>query len=316
MRTAAIGPAEVRTGSRVSVGLVCTGVRPEEKMLVDAFSARGVELHVVDDRLLRGDLAAWPDGMPEVDAALLRSKSHWRNAALARWLEGLGVTVVNARSVIETCGDKISTTLALLRAGVPTLTASVSFTPEGGRLAGEAVGFPLVVKPVIGSWGRLIGKVNDADGLEAVLDHKASMGGAPHAVTYLQRFVEKKGKDIRSFVVDGRCIAAIERTSGHWKTNTALGASASARIVDAELAGVSEGAAAAVGGGAVAVDIFETDEGYLVNEVNGTMEFRNSVHTTGVDIPGLVADHVIDRASARRTPDRAHAPADAEGWVA
>lgn len=286
-------PIGGRPGSRPSVGLVCSGIRPEEKMLVEAFQTRGVELHVVDDRLVRGDLAAWPEGLPRVDAVLLRSKSHWRNVALARWLEALGARPVNGSRVIETCGDKIVTTLALLGAGVPTLTASVAFTPEGGALAGGAVGYPLVVKPVIGSWGRLIGKVNDADALETVLDHKESMGGAPHAVTYLQRFVEKKGRDIRSFVVGDACIAAIHRTSSHWKTNTALGAVASARPVDEELARVSVAAARAVGGGVVAVDLFETDGGLLVNEVNGTMEFRNSVHTTGVDIPGAVADWVL-----------------------
>lgn len=300
---------EARTGSRLSVVLVCSGIRPEEKMLVEAFASRGVELRVTDDRLIRGDLSAWPEGLDRADAYLLRSKSHWRNAVLARWLEALGATVVNPSRVIETCGDKVATTLALTHAGVPTLSASVAFTGEGGALAGQRVGFPLVVKPVIGSWGRLIGRVNDEDALETVLDHKEALGGAPHAVIYLQRFVDKRGKDIRSFVVDGRCVAAIERSSAHWKTNTALGATASARIVDAELASVSEAAASAVGGGVVAIDVFETDRGLLVNEVNGTMEFRNSVHTTGVDIPGLVADHVVTR--ARSSPAKG-----AEGRVA
>lgn len=290
-------PTEIRTGSRISVGLVCTGIRPEEKMLVEAFQSRGVALEVVDDRLIRGDLGAWPQGLPPVDVVLLRSKSHWRNLTLARWLESLGATPVNSSRVIETCGDKIITTLALLAAGVPTLSASVAFTPEGGQLAGEAVGFPLVVKPVIGSWGRLIGRVNDADALETVLDHKETMGGAPHAVAYLQGFLNKKGgRDIRSFVVDGRCVAAIHRTSDHWKTNTALGAVAAACTVDENLAAISVAAAQAVGGGVVAVDLFETEAGYLVNEVNGTMEFRNSVHTTGVDLPGLLADFVLGRA--------------------
>jgi [lysine-biosynthesis-protein LysW]--L-2-aminoadipate ligase len=275
--------------------MVCSGVRPEEKMLLEAFASRGAELVVVDDRLIRGDLAAWPEGMPRTDVILLRSKSHWRNVVLSRWLESLGASSINSSNVIETCGDKVSTTMALLRAGVPTLSASVAFTPEGGRLAGEAVGFPLVVKPVIGSWGRLIGKVNDVDALETVLDHKEAIGGAPHSVTYLQAFVDKKGRDIRSFVIDGTCIAAIHRTSTHWKTNTALGAEASARVVDAELAKVSVAAARAVGGGVVAVDLFETPDGYLVNEVNGTMEFRNSVHTTGVDIPGLVAEYALSQ---------------------
>jgi [lysine-biosynthesis-protein LysW]--L-2-aminoadipate ligase len=267
-------------------------------MLVEAFRARGVEVQVVDDRVVHGDLGSWPEGLPRADAVLLRSKSHWRNAVLARWLEAQGATTVNRSGVLETCGDKIATTLALLGARVPTLSASVAFSAEGGREVADALGYPMVVKPVIGSWGRLIGKLNDVDALETVLDHKEALGGAPHSVTYLQRYVELKGRDIRSFVVGGRCVAAIHRSSKHWKTNTHLGATATALAVDEALAAVSVAAATAVGGGAVAIDLFETDGGYLVNEVNGSMEFRNSVHTTGVDIPGLMADHVLDVAGA------------------
>jgi [lysine-biosynthesis-protein LysW]---L-2-aminoadipate ligase len=281
--------------------MVCTGIRPEEKMLAAAFADRGVHLDIVDDRLIHGDLAAWPEALPHVDAVLLRSKSHWRNVVLARWLESLGARPVNASRVLETCGDKVSTTLALSSGGVPTVSASVAFTLEGGALAADAIGYPVVVKPVIGSWGRLIGKVNDPDALELALEHKEAIGGAPHAVTYLQPFVRTGGRDVRSFVVGGRCIAAITRTSEVWRTNTALGATAAGLAVDEELARVSEAAAAAVGGGVVAVDLFENDDSYRVNEVNGTMEFRNSVATTGVDIPGAIADYVLEHAS----PDRA-----------
>ena len=280
--------------------LVCTGVRPEEKMLVEAFAARSVELFTADDRRIHGPLDAWPEGLPSADAVILRAKSHWRNAVLARWIESRGALAVNNSGVIETCGDKVATTLRLIEHGVSTLRSSVSFSAESGRAAADAVGFPLVVKPVVGSWGRLIGKISDPDALETVLEHKEALGGAPHAVTYLQEFVASGGQDIRSFVVDGVCIAAIRRSSTHWRTNTALGATASAVDVDSELARLSVAAAQAVGGGAVAVDLFETDSGYVVNEVNGAMEFRNSVSTTGVDIPGLVADYVIREATARQ----------------
>jgi [lysine-biosynthesis-protein LysW]--L-2-aminoadipate ligase len=262
-------------------------------MLVESFAARGVELAVVDDRRIYGDLAAWPEALTGCDVALLRSKSQWRNAVLAHWIESLGGRAVNSGQVLDVCGDKVRTTLALLTAGVPALSASVALTPEGGPAAAEEVGYPLVVKPVIGSWGRLIGKVNDADALDLAIDHKSALGGAPHAVTYLQAFVETGGQDIRSFVVADQCVAAITRRADGWKTNTALGAVAEGRTVDPELAAISVAAARAVGGGIVAVDLFETEGGYVVNEVNGTMEFRNSVHTSGIDIPGLVADAVL-----------------------
>jgi [lysine-biosynthesis-protein LysW]--L-2-aminoadipate ligase len=273
--------------------MVTSGIRPEEKMLVAAFARRGVELVVADDRGISGRLGSWPNGLPRCDVVLLRSKSQWRNAMLARWIEALGVVTVNTCDVIETCGDKARTTLALVGAGVPALDAAISLAPESGDAAAVEVGYPLVVKPVVGSWGRLIGRVNDRDALDLALEHKAAVGGSAHTVTYLQPFVETGGRDVRSFVIGGRCVAAITRSSDHWRTNTALGAVAAGRDVDDALARVSEAAARAVGGGIVAVDLFEADGGYVVNEVNATMEFRNSVETTGVDIPGLVADAVL-----------------------
>ena len=280
------------------VGLICTGIRPEERMLVEAFRARGVEVATANDRDVHGLLNRWPIGLPEVDAVVLRAKSHWRNAALAKWFESFGTITVNPSSVIETCGDKVATTLALVTAGVSTLPSAVCFSPDSGQGAADTVGFPLVVKPVVGSWGRLIGKISDRYALETILEHKQAVGGAPLAVTYLQEFIESGGRDVRSFVVDGQCVAAIERSSDQWRTNTALGAKATSVDVTGELAAISVAAAEAVGGGAVAVDLFETDAGYVVNEVNGSMEFRNSVGTTGVDIPGAMADYVIRQAHA------------------
>ena len=144
-----------------------------------------------------------------------------------------------------------------------------------------------------GSWGRLIAKVNDRDSAEAILEHKATLGSVQHGIFYIQRYVEKNGRDIRSFVIGDQCVAAIYRTGSHWKTNTALGATASACEVTPELSRLSLQAAAAVGGRVLAVDLFESETGLLVNEVNDNMEFKNSIETTGVPIPHLVAAFMV-----------------------
>ena len=152
----------------------------------------------------------------------------------------------------------------------------------------------MVLKPAVGSWGRLLSKINDRDAAETVLEHKTVLGSYHHSIFYIQQYIEKQGRDIRSFVVGDDCIAAIYRSSDHWITNTARGAVASKCEITAEIAEISLAAAKAVGGGIVAVDLFESDAGLLVNEVNYTMEFRNSIDTTGVDIPQVVANYVID----------------------
>jgi [lysine-biosynthesis-protein LysW]--L-2-aminoadipate ligase len=170
----------------------------------------------------------------------------------------------------------------------------VAYTPEAALQAIERLGYPVVLKPAVGSWGRLLSKVNDRDAAEALLEHKETLGSYHHSTYYIQEYVEKRGRDIRSFVVGDETICAIYRTSQHWITNTARGGIASNCPVTPELHEISIRAAKAVGGGIVAIDIFETPDGLTVNEVNYTMEFRNSIDTTGVDIPAKVVDYIIE----------------------
>jgi [lysine-biosynthesis-protein LysW]--L-2-aminoadipate ligase len=169
----------------------------------------------------------------------------------------------------------------------------VAFTEESALQVIEEMGYPVVLKPAVGSWGRLLSKINDRDAAESILEHKTTLGSYHHSIFYIQKYVEKRGRDIRSFVVGDECIAAIYRTSEHWITNTARGGKATDCPITKELRELSVSAARAVGGGIVAIDVFETDSGLLVNEVNYTMEFKNSVTTTNVDIPAHIVDHVI-----------------------
>ena len=158
---------------------------------------------------------------------------------------------------------------------MPQPASRVAFTEDSAIEAIEQLGYPVVLKPAVGSWGRLLSKVNDRDAAESILEHKTVLGSYHHSIFYIQDYVEKAGRDIRSFVIGDDCIAAIYRTSEHWITNTARGAIASRCEVTAEIADISLRAAKACGGGVVAVDLFESSSGYLVNEVNYTMEFKN-----------------------------------------
>jgi [lysine-biosynthesis-protein LysW]--L-2-aminoadipate ligase len=201
---------------------------------------------------------------------------------------------VNRYATAATCADKLLTTAALTAAGVPQPRAQLAFTPESALAAIEEMGYPVVLKPVMGSWGRLLARINDRDAAEAVLEHKEVLGSYQHGIFYIQEFVAKPGRDIRAFVVGDETICAIYRQSEHWITNTARGGQASNCPVTPEIDAICRRAATAVGGGVLAVDLLEDPErGLLVNEVNHTMEFRNSIHTTGVNIPAHVVSHVI-----------------------
>jgi len=277
----------------MNIALICSLVRPEEKMLLEAFAARGVDSEVFDDRSLvfdLQDLSAWR----RFDVVIERCVSQSRALYVQRIMRLAGVRTVNTHEVIENCGDKFVTTQLLLENGVPTARVKMAFTPASALEAIESFGYPCVLKPVVGSWGRGVVRVNDRDAAEAVVNLRDELGGYQQHIYYIQELVRKPQRDIRSFVVGDECIAAIYRTSAHWITNTHLGGKASNCPVTPELAAVSLGAAKAVGGGVVAVDLFEDPErGLLVNEVNHTMEFRNSVPATGVDIPGRMVDYVV-----------------------
>jgi [lysine-biosynthesis-protein LysW]--L-2-aminoadipate ligase len=157
------------------------------------------------------------------------------------------------------------------------------------------MGYPVVLKPLFGSWGRLLARINDRHAAEAILEHKKTLGGYVHGVFYIQEYIDKPGRDIRSFVVGDETVAAIYRNSPHWITNTARGGEAANCPITGEIDDLSRAAARAVGGGAVAIDLLEDPDGrLLVSEVNHTPEFRNSIDTTGVDIPGRIIDHMVE----------------------
>jgi [lysine-biosynthesis-protein LysW]---L-2-aminoadipate ligase len=282
--------------TRPRLAVVYDRLRPEERMLFDAFDRERIDAVRVYAPHQAFDFAALPPR--PFDLVLGRCVSHTRGLALARLYEALGSVVVNASGVIETCGDKLATNAALARSGVPTPRTGVAFTVDAALELCESFGYPVVLKPVVGSWGRMVSRLSDRDAVEAVLEHKEVLGGPAHKVFYVQEFVRKPGRDIRAFVIGDRVVAAIYRTSDHWITNTARGGAASDCPLHDDLVDLTLRAARAVGGGVLAVDLLESDErGLLVIEVNHTMEFRNSVVTTGVDIPALVVRHALATAA-------------------
>ncbi|MEE2776029.1 MAG: lysine biosynthesis protein LysX [Acidobacteriota bacterium] len=279
------------------VGVLYSRVRVEEKLLMQELSTRGVDVDLIDDRELVLDVSRDPSSAErfgDYDVILERCINHGRAAATLRILNDYGVKTVNTAYVCDVCGSKLLTSSVLAKAGVETPRTVVAYTPPSAIEAIEEIGYPVVLKPAVGSWGRLLSKINDRDAAEAVLEHKEILGTYHHRVFYIQEYIDKPLRDIRSFVIDGETICAIYRTSPHWLTNTARGAETSNCPVTDEVAELSRRAAEAVGGGVVAVDLVEDPErGLLVLEVNYTMEFRNSIQPTGVDIPARIVDYVL-----------------------
>ncbi len=291
----------------MKIGVLCSQVRPEEKLIFRALEERRVDFKRIDVRSKMFDLRG--DDYGDCDVVLLRDISHSRALYAAKILEGRGVRTVNRHRTIATCGDKIMTTIALFENGVPSPSAAVAFSAESALKAVERIGYPAVVKPPVGSWGRFIAKLNDRQGAEAVLEHKRALAGSQGCAFYIQDYVEKPGRDIRTLVIGDETVYAVHRCSEHWITNTARGGRATPLHVTPEIDRISRAAARAVDGEIVAVDILETvDGGLLVNEVNHTPEFHGAYTATGLDIAGRMVEYVLRVARSLPSARRAVAP--------
>ncbi len=284
---------------RLKIGVLYSRVRVEEKWIFSALEKRGVDFDRLDDRAIHFDLEN-PAPWQEYDAVIERSISYNSGLYALRILNAFGVPTVNTAAVAEACGDKLTTSTLLAKAGLPQPRNVVAFTPESALEALEELGYPAVVKPVVGSWGRLLAKVNDRDAAEAIFEHKATLGSTQHQVFYVQEYIAKPGRDIRAIVIGDRVLTAMYRKSEHWITNTARGGEGELCPITSEIESICLGAARAMGGGVLAIDLIEHSErGFLINEVNHTMEFHTMQPLSGVDVAGEIVEYAMNLAKVR-----------------
>ncbi|MBI1743814.1 lysine biosynthesis protein LysX [Candidatus Acetothermia bacterium] len=275
---------------KVRLGILFSRLRLEEKLLFEeARKRKDVELVPIDSRELIISL----DEHPKLDVLLDREISQSRALYALQLFEDSGVKTVNTFETVRIGGDKLLTSKVLYDAGVPTPNVKVAFTKESALGAIEEMGYPVVLKPVDGSWGRLMAKIENRTAAEAILEHKAHLSSYYHTVFYIQEYVKKPDRDIRAFVIGGETIGAAYRASDHWLTNAARGARTVPCPVTPELNDLCLRAAKAVGGQALAVDLMETENGLTVHEVNCAMEFKASMQSIEADIPALLLDYCV-----------------------
>ncbi|KTG29247.1 lysine biosynthesis protein LysX [Haloferax profundi] len=283
------------------IGLLYSRIRRDEKLLLNELRERGHEVTKIDVRKEQFDLSEPPAAFDGLDIVVDRCLATSRSLYITRFLQSYGIPVVNSHETADVCADKAKNSLALADAGVPTPNTKVAFTVESAMDIVEEFGYPCVLKPVVGSWGRLMAKIDSEAAAEAILEHKATLGNYEHKVFYIQEFVEKPGRDIRVLAVDGEPIAAMTRSSDHWLTNAAKGADAEAFELDARAKELVKQASDAVGGGLLGVDLMETGEDYTVHEVNHTVEFKALNDAVDVDVPAKVVDWLEAKVSGEKT---------------
>jgi [lysine-biosynthesis-protein LysW]--L-2-aminoadipate ligase len=288
---------------KAELGVLASRIRLEEKTLVKQARKRNdVNLTIVDPREF-----TWSESdLRHLDVLLDREISQSRAYHVMELLSGTGVTLVNDFKTVQLCGDKAFTSVKLKKHGVPTPDFRVAFDKESALRAIEDIGYPAVLKPVDGSWGRMVSKIDNRESAEATLEHKSQLDSHFHSIYYVQDFVETGNKDIRAFVLDQDVIGAAYRESDHWITNAARGGESRAYPLTDELEEIVQSTSDVFGGGALAVDLLESERGLLINEVNCSMEFKESMKVIDRDIAAELLEYTVEqvKVSEEVTQDR------------
>ncbi len=272
-------------------GILISNVRFEEKKIFEACRDRNIDFDKIFDKDIVLDYQSKISGY---DLILDRSISHIRSLQCLKIFNGWGIKTVNGWETANICGDKSLTTSFLTSAGVPMPKTVIAYSAKSALRAIEEIGYPVVIKPTTGSWGRLIGKINDRDAAEGLIEHKSILGTYHHSSFYIQKYINKPGRDIRVLVIGDSVPCAIYRKSKHWITSGHKGAEADVCPVNDEIRELALKSARAVGGGILAVDIMEHNGGYLVIEINYTPEFKLLFETTGIDVAGMMVDYAME----------------------
>lgn len=275
--------------------IVFDRLRTEEKLLQKKAEELGYETSMIDAKITSFDTDSKPENFDFGDVVLERCVSYYRGLHFTACLEFLDIPVINKFDVANTCGNKMITSMLLKKNNIPTPKTYFSFSAETALENFENIGYPLVIKPIIGSWGRSVMPIKDKDTAEAVIENRQVTDGPQDRIYYLQEMIDRPPRDIRVITVGDQAVSAMYRkSSGGFKTNIALGADPELCQITKEMEDLCEKTSKAVGGGILGIDLMEDKErGLVVHEVNNTVEFKGLVKVSEKNIPKEMIDYAV-----------------------
>jgi [lysine-biosynthesis-protein LysW]---L-2-aminoadipate ligase len=279
----------------LKITIVFDRIRGEEKWLIQEAKKSGCATELVDGRMLSFELTDRESKNRFGDIVLQRCISYYRSSFLTRIMENFGARVINTSKVSDVCGNKLITSMVLAKAGIPTPKTFVALSSESVGQTADQLGYPVVMKPFVGSWGRMVSIARDAQTLDTIVELRESIPNPIEHMYYLQEFVERPPRDIRAIVAGEDIIATVYRnaSANEWRTNVARGATTTSFKPDKELTEIVHKAAHAVGGGILGVDVMESKEGYVVHEVNNTVEFKGAQAASKTKIAKKMIEFVV-----------------------
>src|SRR5579872_6387656 len=275
-------------------------VRLEEKMLEEKAIELGHDTKMIDAKITNINTESKKSDFDFGDVVLERCVSYFRGLHFTACLEFLDVPIFNSLQVATNCGNKLLTSLLLKKHNVPTPRTHFSFSPEVAVETLEKHGYPLVIKPIVGSWRRGVILLKDREVADAIIEVRELSDGPLDRIYYLLEAIKRPPRDIRAIAVGDQVIAAMYRTSsGGFKTNIALGGEPVPCEITKELEDICIKASKAVGGGILGIDVMEDEKrGFVVHEVNNTVEFKGLAKVAKRNIPKEMIEFAVS--SARR----------------
>jgi [lysine-biosynthesis-protein LysW]--L-2-aminoadipate ligase len=280
----------------VHLCIIYDKVRFEEKAIYEKSQRKGIKSQMVDAKTITIGTDSKKSDFNLGEVILQRSVSHYRGLYLAASLEFLNFKVINRFKVSETCGNKLLTSIALAKNKIPTPKTQFAFSAESALETISKTGFPLVLKPIVGSWGRGVFPLRDPESASMILEMREEDESPLSRIYYVQEMIDRPPRDIRCIVIGDQAIAAVYRYSAQseWRTNIARGGKVEPAPITGQIEELALKTSEAVGGGILGVDMMEDkDRGLVVHEVNNTVEFRGASSVSDADIPGAMIDYAV-----------------------
>jgi len=213
----------------------------------------------------------------------------------------------NSADTISLFGQKVQTDAWLKTHGFPAIPSILAYSEATALQAAEILGFPLVVKPSIGGFGKLVQVIRDEEELRNVCEYILGFAPASHKCFYLQQYVDI-AFDIRAVLIGDNCVASYKRmlpdnADRMGPRNVAQGAIGAAHTLEPLQVSMLERLARTAESDFLGVDMLISSDGqeYLC-DINPVCRFQEAARVTGVDIANLLLDHVsqfsdIDRSA-------------------